>query len=254
LNNIRKLTLGIIGGMGPSATVDLMDKIIKNTPAKKDQGHIKMIVDHNPQIPDRTAYLLQNGEDPTIPLLTCARNLEQWGADFIAIPCSTAHAFVDEIQQNISIPVIHMIKEVLLYMQRNYPQTKTAGLLATTGTVEIGVYHHAFEKAGKKLIHPNEKHQRFVMEAIYGKNGVKAGFTKGKPREALLKAAKELVKQGAQVLILGCTELPLILEENDAFKVDRKSVVVLDPTNILAKKCVNMILDLDHNNSKIVRK
>lgn len=120
MNNIRKLTLGIIGGMGPSATVDLMDKIIKNTPAKKDQGHIKMIVDHNPQIPDRTAYLLQNGEDPTIPLLTCARNLEQWGADFIAIPCNTAHAFVDEIQQNISIPIIHMIEEIFLYIQRVY--------------------------------------------------------------------------------------------------------------------------------------
>ncbi len=104
MNNIRKLTLGIIGGMGPSATVDLMDKIIKNTPAKKDQGHIKMIVDHNPQIPDRTAHLLQNGEDPTIPLLTCARNLEQWGADFIAIPCNTAHSLLMRYNKTFQFP------------------------------------------------------------------------------------------------------------------------------------------------------
>jgi aspartate racemase len=236
--------------MGPSATVDFMQKIIRNTPAKTDQDHMRMIVEHNPYIPDRTTHLLKNGEDPTHSLLTCAKNLEHWGADFIVIPCNTAHAYVRTIQVHISVPIIHMIEEVLLHVQKNYPGTTRIGLLATTGTVMTDVYRHIFEKSGIKLIYPKEKYQGFVMEAIYGKNGVKAGFTKGKPKELLQIVAEELVKQCAQMLILGCTELPLILDDEDRLGVDAKKVPVLDATDVLANKCVDVILGLNNGKQK----
>lgn len=237
--------IGIIGGLGPSATVDLMNKIIKNTSADKDQDHFKMIVEHNPQIPDRTAHLLQDGEDPTIPLYTCAKKLEQREADFIVIPCNTAHAFVDRIQRHLSIPIINMIDEVVAYIQSSYPQVKTVGILATSGTVKTGIYHRAFEKTDISLLTPDDEHQHYVMEAIYGEKGIKSGYTEGEPKQYLLKAAEHLVKQDARVLILGCTELPLVLEENDHFSLTGKEVAILDPTNILAKKAVSLVSDLN---------
>jgi aspartate racemase len=237
----KQCKIGIIGGLGPSATVDLMDKIVKNTPAEKDQDHYKIIVEHNPQIPDRTAYLLQDAEDPTIPLFTCAKNLEKREADFIAIPCNTAHAFIDRIQKYLSIPIVHMIEEVAAYIQKHFPATTAAGLLATTGTIKTGIYHKVFAGTDIRLVTPDEIHQQFVMEAIYGEKGVKAGFRQGAAREHLLKAAGYLVDKGTQVLILGCTELPLIMEANDRFPFGAREAAILDPTNILAQKCVSLL-------------
>lgn len=239
----KQYRIGIIGGLGPSATVDLMDKIISNTPAEKDQEHFKMIVEHNPQIPDRTAHLLQNKEDPTIPLYNCAKKLEQREADFIAIPCNTAHAFVDRIQHHLSIPIINMIQEVAIHIAKKHPQAKTIGLLATSGTIQTRIYHQAFEGSDFQLLTPDEKNQELVMEAIYGEMGVKAGLINKESKDKLLQAARYLVQQGARVLILGCTELPLLLQENKQYVIAEKQVVILDPTVVLAKKCVNFVLN-----------
>ena len=173
-----------------------------------------MIVEHNPQIPDRTAHLLHGEEDPTIHLYTCAKKLEQQDADFIAIPCNTAHAFIDRIQKYLSIPIINMIEEVETYITHHHSQARTIGLLATSGTISTGIYHRAFERKNLQLITPDSFHQELVMQAVYGTSGVKAGFTTGEPKEKLLKAASFLVEQGAQVLVLGCTELPLLIKEN----------------------------------------
>jgi len=101
----KPFKLGIVGGVGPSATVDFMNKVIQNTPAKKDQDHIKMIVEQNPQIPDRTANLIHNQTDPTIALFSTCKKLEVAGANAIAIPCNTAHAFVKEIQEHLKVPI-----------------------------------------------------------------------------------------------------------------------------------------------------
>jgi len=242
----QQYRIGIIGGLGPSATVDLMDKIIKNTPGSKDQEHIKMLVEHNPQIPDRTAFLTGNGDDPTIPLYSAAKRLEKRDADFIVIPCNTAHAFVEKIQHHLLIPIVNMIEETVSFIKSNFPSCNKVGLLATSGTVSSKIYHQVFEKTDIQLLIPNEENQYFVMESIYGSEGAKAGFTTGKCYEQLYKASEYLVSQGAEVLILGCTELPLIFEENMAFSIAGKAVAILDPTNILAKKCVSLIEMLDH--------
>ena len=238
----KPFKIGVVGGVGPAATVDFFDKIVRNTPAQRDQDHVKVIVEQNPQIPDRTAYLLGQGADPTIALYATCRRLEVAGASLIAIPCNTAHAFVERIQPHLSIPIVNMLRETADYVRRKHGGTKKIGLLATHGTIASRVYHEAIAAAGFELLAPDETHQARVMNAIYGPKGVKAGFTKGECVDDLMAALSFLAEAGAEVIILGCTELPLLLSQNDAFPVAGRTVVVLDPTTILARSCVDMAL------------
>ncbi len=236
----RPFKIGVVGGVGPAATVDFMNKIVRNTPARNDQEHIKVVVEQNPQIPDRTENLIGEGADPTVALYATCKKLEADEADLIAIPCNTAHAFVERIQPYLSIPIINMLFETVEYMRKHHPDRKAIGLLATSGTLGSRVYHDIVEKAGLDLRVPDEAHQARVMNAIYGEKGVKAGFTEGECRDDLLAALAHLVERGAEIVILGCTELPLLLAQNDDFKVAGKSIVLLDPTEILARKCVSL--------------
>ncbi|WP_341211453.1 amino acid racemase [uncultured Limimaricola sp.] len=227
--------LGVVGGVGPAATVDFMDKVVRRTQASRDQDHIKMVVEQNPQIPDRTAHLLGEGEDPTIPLYATCKRLEAEGANAIAIPCNTAHAFVARIQQHLNIPIINMPTQTAVHIRATYPDVTRVGLLATAGTVRSAVYRDALDAVGLTLILPDAETQTGVMEAIYGSHGVKAGFTTGRCRDDLLAAIQHISDKGAEAVILGCTELPLIAPSGSA------SVglpILLDPTDILARKCV----------------
>jgi len=230
--------IGIIGGVGPLATVDFMEKVIRHTEATKDQDHIKMVVEHNPKIPDRTENLLGDGPDPTIPLLAAGKRLEADSADMIAIPCNTAHAFVKRIQRYISIPVVHMLYETACTIRDDYPKCHSIGLLATSGTIESRVYHDVLEAMDLHVEVPDDEYQEKVMAAIYGDKGVKAGFTTGACVDDLLAALAHVVDRGAEAVILGCTELPILLEATDSYPVGGKSIVVLDPTEILARRCV----------------
>ena len=238
---IRKI--GIVGGVGPAATVDFMAKILRNTPAHRDQDHVKIVVEQNPQIPDRTANLVAGGVDPTIALYAACKRLEADEADIIAIPCNTAHAFAERIQPYLGIPIVNMLTTTLRHIAARYPAEAVIGLLATDGTVRSGVYREAAEKAGLKLVTPEEPYQRRVMEAVYGAKGAKAGFTEGACKEDLLAAMEHLARdKAAEVLVLGCTELPLILAQSEAFPLAGRLVAVLDPTEILAKACVELVL------------
>lgn len=232
--------IGIVGGVGPSATVDFMDKIIRNTDAKNDQEHIKMVVEHNPQIPDRTKNLIGDGPDPTIALYSACKKLEADDANIIAIPCNTAHAFVNRIQPYLSIPIINMLCETVEHIKKYYHDRKTIGLLATDGTIKSRVYHEVVAKTTFSMLVPEEEYQAKVMNAIYGEQGVKAGYTTGVCKTDLLTAVEHLVHKGAEIIILGCTELPLLLSENPDYRILDKSVVILDPTEILARKCVSL--------------
>ncbi len=230
----RAFKLGVLGGVGPAATVDFMRKVVRLTQAARDQDHIKMVVEQNPQIPDRTANLIGSGEDPTIPLLATCKRLEGDGADAVAIPCNTAHAYVDRIQPHLGIPIVNMLTEVVAHLRSQLPGVARVGLLATTGTVASGVYREVIEAAGLSLLVPDAACQARVMEAIYGAAGVKAGFTGGACSAHLAAAIEHLAAQGAQAIILGCTELPLI-ELDPAL---REARVLIDPTEILAARCV----------------
>jgi aspartate racemase len=228
--------LGVVGGVGPSATVDFMDKVIRNTPATSDQDHIRMIVDHDPTIPDRTAYLLGEGTDPTASILAVCKRLEAYGADLIAIPCNTAHAFIEPIQRQLSIPIINMLFETAQYVENHHGGVKTIGLLATNGTLKSRIYHDLIEQPGRRVVVPDEAHQDLLMKAIYG---VKAGSTEGTNLEGFRLVLAHILNAGAELVILGCTELPLLSASID---MNDESIPMLDPGEILARKCVKICM------------
>lgn len=232
----KQFKIGIVGGVGPAATVDFMDKVVRVTSASRDQDHVKMIVEQNPQIPDRTEHLIGSGIDPTIALLATCKKLEYADADIVAIPCNTAHAFVERIQPYLRVPIVNMLAETMARVSESYPD-KCIGLLATSGTVQSRVYANAARAVGVNLIVPDAAHQELVMDAIYGPEGVKAGFTEGKCEDSLDAAVRHLVHRGARVIVLGCTELPLILP-SDEHILDGKRIALIDPTLLLAEACV----------------
>ena len=237
----KPFKVGIIGGLGPAATVDLYDKITKATPAKTDQEHIRVVVEQNPQIPDRTACLLGDGEDPTLAMFDCARRLENDGCDAIVIPCNTAHAFVPFLECGLHTPIINMQEATMEEIKAKLGDKARIGLLATTGTVRSGLYGQRAQALDMPLFVPDEAHQAKVMNAIYGEKGAKAGFTDGECKTDLMSAAEYLVKTyDCNCLILGCTELPLILSESDAFECAGKTVMMIDPTSALARKIVRL--------------
>jgi aspartate racemase len=243
-DRLKPFKLGILGGIGPSATVDFMTKVIKSTPAQKDQDHIKMIVEQNPQIPDRTANLLYNEPDPTIAMFATCKRLEMEGAEAIAIPCNTAHAFVDSIQQHLGIPIINMLSATVEYIVAHFGTDVTVGLAATSGTIKSLVYHDIASIHNLKMIVPDEENQEYVMQSIYGENGVKAGYSSGKCVEDITKAINHLAEQGAEVVILGCTELPIMFPDKTTISLpDGKEVSLVDPTLVLAKRCVEKALN-----------
>ena len=237
----KPFKLGLIGGLGPAATVDLYDKIVKASPAKTDQEHFKVVIEQNPQIDDRTACLLNDGPDPTIAMYNCAKHLQNDGCDYIIIPCNTAHAFLPRLLRHLDVPFIDMQQTMLDEIKAKFGDDARVGLLATSGTIATGIYGKKADAMGMKMFTPDEEHQKLVMSAIYGPQGAKAGFTTGVCYDELYKAAEYMVQaHDCNVLILGCTELPLIFHECDDFAVAGKTVAIVDPTATLARKCVEI--------------
>ena len=232
----KPFKVGLVGGLGPAATVDLYDKITRAWPAKNDQEHFKVVVEQNPQTPDRTKALLEGGTDPTLALYHGAKRLQEDGCDYIIIPCNTAHAFLPFLERHLDTPFINMQQTTMDEIKEKFGDKARIGLLATTGTVRSGLYGEKAKAMGLPLFVPDEKHQALVMSAIYGPQGVKAGFTTGTCRDELLEAAKYMVQtHDCNVLILGCTELPLIVDEGDA-EVGGRTVFFIDQTSALARR------------------
>ena len=150
-SELREVIIGILGGMGPEATVEIFRRIIDITPSKKDQDHLHIIIDNNPKIPDRTAAILGKGESP-LPLLTStAKNLEKAGASFIIIPCNTAHHYIDLLRREVSIPIVDMLEETVNEIYKELPNSNI-GLLASTGTIKAKIYQKAANKKNLKII------------------------------------------------------------------------------------------------------
>ena len=203
-----KKTLGVIGGMGPAATCDLMEKIISLTRAASDQEHIHMLADVNTAIPDRTAAILHGGPDPVPELTKSARRLVSAGADILLMPCNTAHYFYDDVARAVSVPVLHMPREAAAALKA--AGVKKAGVLATDGTVRAGVYEKALVEAGIELLYPSPAMQAEVMRLIY--DGVKG---RSAPLESIPVGdiLQDLRGQGAEKVVLACTELPIAFAE-----------------------------------------
>jgi len=235
----RPFKLGVVGGVGPAATVDFLNKVVINTPARRDQDHMRMLVEQNPQIPDRTEHLVGDGMDPTLALYATCKKLQAGEADLIAIPCNTAHAFVEAIQSQLDIPIMNMLTVTVKHIREAFPFINKVGLLATSGTVSSGVYKRALEDHGLQEVTPSPALQARVMNAIYGPEGVKAGFMSASSVADVDAAIDELVEQGAEIFILGCTELPLLMPEPERVTATGNRVKLVDPTDILAKRCVS---------------
>jgi len=222
--------LGIFGGMGPEATANLYQLIVQLTPAQRDQDHIPTMIFSFPQVPDRTSAI-RSGDRSILPyLVQGVRHLERSGASLIVMPCNTAHFFYDEMQAAVQIPIIHMIREAALEVIRLHPQVKTVGLLATSGTIQSGLYEKEFNERGIRIVTPSETVQGdCVMKAI---DLIKSGSERKRCCDLLASAGAEVQGKGAEVILLGCTEIPL------AFDPGSVRVPVVNATKVLAEAAI----------------
>ncbi len=231
-----KVILGIFGGMGPEATANMYQLIVKMTPAKRDQEHIPTLIFSFPQVPDRTTAILNN--DPAIVpwLVEGVTRLERSGASFIIIPCNTAHYYHGQMQAAVDIPILHMIRETARVVAERYPECRDIGLLATSGTIRTGLYEKEFAALGRRTIVPVEAVENdYVMKAI---GLIKAGNTGKESEDLLAFAGAHLEAKGAQVLVLGCTETPL------AFNPERAKVPVINATRVFAEAAIRTFREM----------
>ena len=220
---------GVLGGMGPDATVDFMARVIALTPAGKDQDHVHMIVDQNPAVPNRQAAILDNGEDPGPALAAMARRLAQAGADFLVIPCNTAYVFSDAVANATNVPLVSIIDVTVAAVLEHDPAA--VGVLATSGCLKAGVYQDALRAAGLEPVLPDEKELGELMNLIKRiKGGDKGDEVGGKMRELAL----ALQDRGAMALIAGCTEIPLVLDDAAT------DVPLIASTDVLAQETVRI--------------
>ena len=197
-------TIGIIGGMGPAATVDLFQQIVDNTEAACDQEHIHILIDNNSGIPDRTEAIIRGGVSPVPELQASAKRLVEAGADFLIIACNTAHCFIDGIREAVSVPILDMIDQTALYVRE--AGFRAAVILCTEGAKQTGIFTERFEKHGVKAIYPDHELQTEVSRIVY--DGVKSGkpaYDTGRFQRLL----RKLEEETGAAAVLGCTELPI---------------------------------------------
>lgn len=207
-------TIGVLGGMGPESTAELLVRITRATPVEVEQDHHRVVIDSNPRIPNRTEALLTGNHAPVVDALTAtARYLEQAGAQVLGIPCNTAHAFVDAVRQAVSIPVIDMVAQTSRRASELFDAGAAVGILATDGTLHVRLYHDALARVGLAATTPSSPElQRTVMATL---DGVKlSGVTSAGARN--LTAAIQDMRESSQIkgLIAGCTEASLVLEQH----------------------------------------
>jgi aspartate racemase len=227
-------TIGVLGGMGPEAGARFFELIVRHTAARRDQDHPPVILYSLPQIPDRTEAILHRGPSPVPAMRRGLRVLAGAGADFAVLACISAHYFLPRIAAGAPIPIIDLVGEAAAEILRTRPRPGAIGLLATSGTASSGVVARAFEAAGIAVVVPSRPDQRRVMTAIYGKQGIKAGFTTGLARRILLEVANGLIGRGAEAVLAGCTEVPLVLGQADL------PVPLIDPLVIGARAAVRL--------------
>ena len=231
-NSMKEKVIGILGGMGPEATLECYSKIIKSTPAKTDQEHLRVIIDANPKVPDRTAAIIGQGESPLTILVEGCRCLQRAGADFIIIPCVSAHFFLDQIREQTQLPVLSIFDAIAETIFTEHPDIKTIGLMGTTGTIRGGLLQERLASDGIHTIVPDEKHQSKVMAAICDIKNFQPARSEEEFTSDFIATAESLISIGAQGIIAGCTEIPLALKQKHL------SVPYFDALSILARAAV----------------
>jgi len=237
-----RVILGIFGGMGPEATADLYKQIVKLTPATIDQDHIPTIIYSLPQVPDRIASIDNNDLSIVPVIVEGVTRVEKAGASFIAIPCNTVHYYFDHMQDAVSIPIINMIEETVKEVKTNHPEIKKVGLLATSGTIKTQLYNNELKAKGYEVIIPdNDIEEEYVMKAVWG---IKSGVDQQINEDLLAIAGQHLIDKGAELLVLGCTEIPL------AFNPQRVDAPVVNATKVLALRAIEMYQNLNQTSKE----
>jgi aspartate racemase len=240
-----KKHIGIVGGMGSYAGLDLLRKVYDASGASRDQDHFPVTLISSPQeTADRTLFLTgQSTENPSAGMLRIIERLATLDVKFVGIPCNTAHAkpILDDVISKLpaGLTLVHLIDSVAHYISEHYPEVTKVGILGTTGTISTGVYKEALQQWGIEALHPeNTVQQDFVMNAIYHDDyGIKAcsNPVADLAKQQLLDAADHLIAQGAEVIVLGCTEIPLAITQSE-----HRGYPLLDATQVLAKKLVQL--------------
>ncbi|MEV0972962.1 aspartate/glutamate racemase family protein [Microtetraspora glauca] len=223
--------VGVLGGMGPAATVDFYGKLVEETAATCDQGHVPIVIWGDPRVPDRSLSLLGGGEDPTPHLRRGIEALKRAGCEVLAVPCNTAHAFVPRLADEAGLELVSIIEVTADALAAD--GVGAAGVLATTGTLRAGLYADALRRRGVEIVEPDAPGQRQVMAAI---GAVKSGGAGPAHRRALAEVSRSLADRGAERIVTACTEIVLALD------VSRVPVPVLDPARLLARRVADVAL------------
>lgn len=227
--------MGVLGGMGPEATADFFAKLVAATPVEREADHLRVLIDSDPTVPDRTAAVEGTGPSPAPKLVAMARGLVAAGAELLVMPCNTAHAFEAEIRAAVpEVPFLSLIEATVAAVAAVPGPPRAVGLLSTAGTLRARIYHAAFERRGMAVLAPGTDDQRAVTAAIAA---VKTGRVTDDVRSALRGVAEVLVAAGAQVVVTACTELPLLLRDGDLV-VGGEPVPVVASTDALVTSTV----------------
>ena len=231
MSSRQKFIPGVLGGMGPQATVDFMAKLVAQTPAQRDQDHIRLLVDHNPGVPNRHEAVAGDGSAVKAALVDMARRLERAGADFLLMVCNTAHAFSADIKAAVDIPFISIVDEAVSGLDTMAPRAQRIGVMAAEGCLAVGLYQNALQRTGREVIVWSDAELDQFMKIVYQ---IKAGAAVGKLEQQMLCLAQALVDRGAQAMIAGCTEIPLVLGNSN-----KLSVPLLSSTDILVSRTID---------------
>jgi aspartate racemase len=229
----RDLTVGVLGGLGPEATLDFMAKVLACTRAATDQDHLHLIVDCNPKVPNRNEAIAGTGPSPAPDLVAMARRLEAAGADFLVMACNAAHAFAGDIRGAVRVPFVSIIDETLEALRRGQPDLRAVGVLAAGGCRMARLYETALASHGIAPISPDDGEQALLMQAIYA---IKAGRADATTREALRGLGQALIGRGAEAVIAGCTEVPLALRPEDLARPTIDSTAALAQATVAYAK------------------
>jgi len=210
--------------------VDLMRRVIRATPAADDCDHIHLVVDNNPQVPSRIKALIEKkGQSPLPCLQDMAHKLENRGVDFLAMPCNTAHYYHAQIQNIVGLPLLDMIGISVAATLKDSPQIGTAGILASSAVLDLGLYDQEFASHNVAVVHPEKEPQQRLMQAI---RTVKTDNYGSLEHKSLKEAADSLMTQGAEILLIACTELSILAGELTS------SVRCYDTAQLLAEAIV----------------
>ncbi len=233
LDSEKTKVAGVLGGMGPGATIDFMSKVLSLTPAESDQDHVRMLVNHNPAVPDRQVDTATQRSAVQQALAEMAQGLESAGADFLVMPCNTAHGFLDLALEKVSIPFVNIVAESVQSIREEEPEAASVGILATDACLKADLYQAAIHDAGMSVLLPSAIEQANVMKLVFR---IKRGDLGGDVAHEMINLANSLIQRGADVLIAGCTEIPLVISSQGL------TVPLISSTDVLAERTVALCL------------